>query len=64
MKKLITSLQNGNLTPKDRVLLLVHSYIEEDKTGKEIENLSKNFDEFKGEVNNKLDELMKAVKKE
>ncbi len=36
MKKLITSLQNGNLTPKDRVLLLVHSYIEEDKTGKGI----------------------------
>ena len=37
MKKNITNiLQRGNLTPKERVLLIVHNNIKKEQTGKEI----------------------------
>ena len=36
MKNITAMLQNGNLTPKERVLFLVHNYVNKDKTGKEI----------------------------
>src|ERR1035437_7547179 len=36
MKNITTLLQKGNLTPKERVLFLVHNFVNKDKTGKEI----------------------------
>ncbi|MGH7141799.1 MAG: hypothetical protein ACREGH_04180, partial [Minisyncoccia bacterium] len=36
MKKLTAALANGDLRPKERVLLLVHDRVAKDKTGKEI----------------------------
>jgi len=36
MKNLATLLKKGDLTPKERVLLLVHNTVNKDKTGKEI----------------------------
>jgi hypothetical protein len=36
MKNITAMLQNGNLTPKERVLFLVHNYVNKDKTGNEI----------------------------
>ncbi len=36
MKNITTLLQNGELKPKERVLFLVHNWVNKDKTGKEI----------------------------
>jgi hypothetical protein len=36
MQKLTTLLEKGNLTPKERVMLLVHDYVAKDTTDKEI----------------------------
>ena len=36
MQKLTTLMQRGELTPKERVLLLLHDSINKEKTGKQL----------------------------